>query len=132
MEGVLKNDIFLSLLGMRLAIIKEVLKDKYLRIIFAISALLLLIIFALICFKFIAVNNPIIVHFDAYRGIDFLGSRINIFGIFFTALVVFLINLVLSNILFYRERILSYIFASATLFFIVLVLVSVAAIISVN
>ena len=117
---------------MRLDIIKEIIKDKYLRIIFAISALLLLIIFALICFKFIAVNNPIIIHFDAYKGIDFLGSRINIFGLFFTTLIIFLINLVLSNILFYRERMLSYIFAAATLFFIILVLVSVAAIISVN
>ncbi|MFA5386242.1 MAG: hypothetical protein WC297_00995 [Candidatus Paceibacterota bacterium] len=117
---------------MRLAIIKEVIKDKYLRTIFAISALLLLIVFTLICFKFIGIRNPIIVHFDVYKGIDFLGSRIDVFGIFLAAVVIFLINLFLSNHLFYRERFLSYVFAATTLFLVVLALIAIAAIISVN
>ncbi len=111
---------------------KLIFKDKYLRIIFCLSSAILLVVFLLISLKFWNVKKLIIIHFDAYKGIDFLGSRLDVFGILITAVVIFLINFFLSNLLFYRERFLSYIFAAVTLFFVILILIAVAAIISVN
>jgi len=119
----------------RISIVKNtklIIKDKYLRVIFAINAAILLVVFALIYSNFIGIKSPIIIHFDAYKGIDFLGTRIDIFGIFLSALVIFVINLFFANYLFYRERFLSYLFASTTLFLMILFLIAVAAIISVN
>lgn len=111
---------------------KLVFKDKYLRTIFCLSSVILLIILLLICLKFWNIQGPVIIHFDAYKGIDFLGSRFDVFGIFISALIIFIINLFLAEYLFYRERFLSYLFVSASLFFVILVLIAVATIISVN
>jgi len=111
---------------------KLILKDKYLRTIFCLSSAILFVVVLLVCLKFWGIKKPIIVHFDAYKGIDFLGSRLDIFVIFASALIIFVINLFLTEYLFYRERFLSYLFASVNLFFVILVLIAAAAIISVN
>jgi hypothetical protein len=111
---------------------KLIFKDKYLRTVFCISLVVLLVVFVLICSKFLQTQKPIIIHFDAYKGIDFLGSRIDVFGILLSAATIFLINMFLAEFLFYRERFLSYFFGASTLFFTILILIVVASIVSVN
>jgi len=110
----------------------NLIKDKYLRVV-AVASLLILFLTALIFyFTLGSITTPLIIHFDAYKGIDFLGSRLDVFGILLSALVMILINLFLSNFLYNRERFLSYIFTFVSLLISILILIAIGVIISVN
>ncbi len=77
-------------------------------------------------------TSSLIVHFDAYKGIDFLGNKIDVFGILLSALVMVLINLFLAEFLYNRERFLSYIFGFISFGLILLILIAISVIISAN
>lgn len=107
-------------------------KDKYLRAIFGISFIILIFIFLLALLKLGNVATPLIIHFDAYKGIDFLGGKAEVFGILISVFSMLLINAFLANFLYNRERFLSYILGFAGLGLMILILIAVSVIISVN
>lgn len=112
--------------------LKKILKDKYLRIVFGISFFVFLIASVFAAAKFWDAAGPLIIHFDAFKGIDWVGSRIDVFGIFISALVMFLINVFLANFIYERERFLSYLFSFASLVLSILFLAAIITINSVN
>ncbi|OGY67789.1 MAG: hypothetical protein A3B16_02910 [Candidatus Zambryskibacteria bacterium RIFCSPLOWO2_01_FULL_45_43] len=109
-----------------------VLKDKYLTSLFLISAILLVISFSFAYVNFSDTFNLLVIHFDSFRGIDFLGDRSDVAAILGTAAVVFLINGLLAHVFYFRERFLSYALAVGTVFFSLLILIGINVIISVN
>ena len=109
-----------------------ILKDKYLISIFGLSFFTLLIAFLIAFFKIGGITNPIIIYFDAYRGVNILGDKIDIFGIFTSAFAAELINFFLSIFLYNRERFISYIFSFGSFALSILILIAVSVIISVN
>jgi hypothetical protein len=110
----------------------NLIKDKYLRVV-AVAGLLILFLSAIIFYLALgSTGQRLIIHFDAYKGIDFLGDRLDVFGILLSALVMILINLSLSDFLYNRERFLSYIFAFVSLLLSILILIIISVIINVN
>ena len=113
-------------------ILQNIIKDKYLRVVFALS-------FAVFIFNFIfsfselaGIGDRIIIHFDAFRGIDFFGSARDVFGILLVALSMVAVNLFLADYLYHRERFLSFILSFVSLTITILILIAVSVIISVN
>jgi len=113
-------------------IFKNILKDKYFRVVSAIS-LLLWLVAGLIFYAWPgSSSHSLILHFDANKGVDFLGGEGDIFGILLSGLIIILINLFLSNFLYNRERFLAYIFSFANLLVSILILIVISVIINVN
>ena len=110
----------------------NIIKDKYLRVVAGLNLLILILATLIFYVRLGSVTTPLVIHFDAYKGIDFLAGRIEVFGILLSALVIILINLFLADFLYNRERFLSYIFAFISLELTVLILIVIGVIISVN
>jgi len=96
------------------------------------SIILLLISFGAVYVSLSGVNNLLIIHFDSYRGIDFLGEKGQVFGILAVAFSVTLINFWLVKVFYYRNRFLAYFLSFFTVFFLTLILITAIVIISVN
>jgi len=112
-------------------ILKNILKDKYLRVTVAISVFVLFL--TAIIFSFAEpFNERLILHFDSYNGIDFLGGKWQVFGILFAALVILVINFYLSDFLYSRDRFISYLFVFSGLLLSILILMAVSVIIYIN
>jgi hypothetical protein len=110
----------------------NLVKDKYLRIIGGLSLLILSLAAAIFYLKLGSTTTPLIVHFEAGKGVDFLAGRLEVFGILISGLFIILINLFLAGFLYFRERFLSYIFTFIGLLVSVLILIAIAVIINVN
>ncbi|MCH7908850.1 MAG: hypothetical protein IIB38_04450, partial [Candidatus Hydrogenedentes bacterium] len=65
--------------------------------------------------KLIDVQHLLIIHFDSFSGIDFLGSKWEVYGILLSGIFLNLINGFLVTVFYYRERLLSYLLAFSNL-----------------
>lgn len=110
----------------------NIIKDKYLRVVFSLSFLFLLFGGAMTYGNLREVAPPFVVHFDIYRGIDFFGGWFEITGVLISAFAMLLTNIFLADFLYKRERFLSYIFGFVSFGLAVLILVATGVIISVN
>lgn len=110
----------------------NIAKDKSLRLVFGLSFLIMVFEFVFVYFKLIGADTPLVIHFDIYRGIDFIGGKMEVFGVLFSFLAMLAVNLFLSEFLYYRERFLSYLFGFVGLGLSILILIAVSVIISVN
>ena len=94
-----------------------------------------LIVCASLLLAYWAFNEPqglLIVHFDPFKGIDFLGTRRDVFGIGITGVAAITVNILLSRYLYLRDRFLSWTLAAGTLAFSILVFIAIATIVSNN
>lgn len=110
----------------------NIIKDKYIRVVGAVSLLILILAGVIFYLTLGLIEQPLIIHFDAYKGVDFLGSQMDVFGILAIGLITLLINFFLSDFLYNRERFLSYIFSFVSLLFSILILIIISVIINVN
>lgn len=74
-------------------------------------------------------GQVIVIHFNAFRGIDFLGTRAHVLGIGFIALFINLLNVALSKFLQSRDKFLSAALATANLALMILALAAVVTIV---
>jgi hypothetical protein len=118
--------------GTMIVIFNKIIKDKYLRVVGGLSLFILLVSTLIFYVGEDSMTSPLTIHFDAYKGINFLGSKIQVYGIIISALVMVLINLFLAGFIYRRERFLSYIFGFASLELSILILIVIGVIISVN
>lgn len=84
-------------------------------------------------FRTIAPTNlPIILHYNIYFGIDVVGNWKSVF--FMPTLAVFLLlaNVILSRFFYYKERLVSYLFAGTALAIQLLMAVGVISVIIIN
>lgn len=109
-----------------------ILKDKYLRIAFGASLFLLAISGIISYVYFGDTETPFILHFDRYERIDFFGDTSKMFGVVATGLAMIIINLILANLLYTRERFLSYVFAWVSVGVTTLILFAILAIVGAN
>ncbi len=71
--------------------------------------------FATLYIKFYNVTHTIVIHFDAIKGIDFLGTRGDAMRIGLLGLAFVVANTVLVKLFEHRERMLAWAIAGATL-----------------
>ncbi len=109
-----------------------IVKDKMTALPFAASIAFLLVALCVAYIAFADTGGLLIVHFDAYRGIDFLGNADNVFGIIAISAAAVAVNAFLADELYWRERFLAYIMAAAAALFSLLILIAVFAIVSIN
>ena len=117
---------------MKSILISKLARDRYFSIAAGLSLMALIVAAGLFYVQLGSSDKPLILHFDSYRGIDFLGNKAEVFKIIFSTLVIFLINFFLAAFLYNRRRFLSYMFVFATLAISVLILMAIGVIISVN
>lgn len=101
--------------------------DK-LRILFAFSSLALVSAILVAYFAFINTSHVLVVHFNALNGINYLGTRADVFGIGAVAFVINLVNVSLARFLYQREKIFAYILAVANTVFMALVFAAIVVI----
>ncbi|MDI6717793.1 MAG: hypothetical protein QMD86_01970 [Patescibacteria group bacterium] len=112
--------------------ISKIKNDKNLKIIFAASFIIFLAAAGVIFADFGNKNEPVIIHFDAYKGIDHIGNKIEMFGILFLEMTILLVNLFLSDFIYSRERFFSYVLGFVNLVISALVFIAAIAINSIN
>lgn len=108
-----------------------ILKDKHLAPVFALAAIVWVIDFSLVYVNILDAANVLVIHFDAFKGVDFFGGKSDVYDIIVTAAIVWLINISMAQMFYYREKFLSYVIAGSTLVYMVLILLAVNAIISI-
>lgn len=79
--------------------------------------------------KFFPRKDLFVIHQDVFKGIDWVGGRVEITGIILLVFAMSAINAVLAEFIYDRERFLSYLFSYSTL---VLNILFVAAAITIN
>lgn len=93
-------------------------RNRFFAASFYISFALALCVFAAALFSywFFRANDAVSLHYSIYFGVDWIGGLFNfvIFGAL--AAAVFVINFILSNLFFNKQKILAYIFSGATMF----------------
>ncbi|OHB22602.1 MAG: hypothetical protein A2939_04290 [Parcubacteria group bacterium RIFCSPLOWO2_01_FULL_48_18] len=108
----------------------SIVKNRNLLVIFSIAFVLWCIAAGLAFFNFSSIASPLIIHFDVYRGLDFLGSRGHIFNIIIIAFVLLVTDCLLASVLLETEKILSYyigffsMFINAVVLMVILVLMN--------
>lgn len=112
--------------------IPVVLKDKYMATAFVLSLVLLVSAFFIAYVNFWDAGNILVIHSSPFKGADFFGVKNDVFGIIIASAIVWLMNMALAQEFYYKERFLSYLLAFSTLFFTVLILVTIDGIISLN
>jgi hypothetical protein len=109
-------------------VFSNIIKDKYLRVVGALSLLVLLVAGIIFYLQLGAEPTTLIIHFNAEKGSNLLGGR----GDLFTAFFIILVNSFLADFIYKRERLLSYLFSFSGLALAILILMAVSAIIAVN
>ncbi|MFH1759301.1 MAG: hypothetical protein ABH822_01930 [Patescibacteria group bacterium] len=110
----------------------NVFKDKILLSAFGASLFILLIGFSVAFVALADVRHLLVIHFDSYSGIDFLGDKSDVFGALLSGLALTIINGLLAIAFYLRERLLSYILAFSSILVSLLILITIFVIVSVN
>ncbi|PIR07246.1 hypothetical protein COY65_01285 [Candidatus Jorgensenbacteria bacterium CG_4_10_14_0_8_um_filter_39_13] len=110
----------------------KIFQFKTISIIWLFNLILLIFIAGLIYFNSPRLNPPLVIHFDSYKGVDFLGEVTTIWGIWLAIFVFNILNMFLTEFFLYRERFLSYFSTAVSAILNLLLLVVIGTIISLN
>ncbi|MDI6820902.1 MAG: hypothetical protein QMD65_01860 [Patescibacteria group bacterium] len=111
---------------------KEFFSQKILFFALVLSLAIFLVSAGLIATHIGNLPDTTIIHFDSFSGIDFFGEPLDLWWIWGIGIFMAIINIVLGNEFFYRERIATYLFFATNLLISILILIVIATIISVN
>lgn len=110
----------------------NILKQKILVIFLIVTAVLLLAGFALVYFKVGSLSAPLVLHFDAFKGVDLFGGHANLWRLWGVGALLTLLNAFLGEAFFNKERMLTYLFLGVNILLSLLLLLAISTIISVN
>ena len=113
-------------------ILEVMFKNIYIRNSLVLSFVLILIAFGTAYISLRNADYLLVIHFTGGRGIDFLGTKGDIFNVLFSGLAASLVNVFLIGVFYDRVRFLSYLFSFFNIVFGTLLLIAVGVIISVN
>lgn len=109
-----------------------IFREKILLVLIGISAALFVASLLLGVFRLNGLSYPIILHFDAFRGVDFVGNLTDFWSIWAGGIIIAAANLRLAGALFHRERFLSYLFVSVNVLIALLALIITGVVASAN
>ena len=110
----------------------KIYKDKILFSTYLASAILLVIGFSLIYVGLFDVKSLLVIHLNPFSGIDFLGVRLDAYGILLVGIVLNLFNGFLSVALYDRDKFLSRLIGFSTTFLSLLILLVISVIVAAN
>ena len=82
--------------------------------------------------NFYKTSDLLIMHYDGYKGIDFLGDKGDVFSLIGISAAMVILNVWLANRVYFKERFLAYLLSFSSLVLSILILIGVFAIISIN
>jgi hypothetical protein len=82
--------------------------------------------------KVSGLGYPVIIHFDQFRGVDFIGTASDFWGIWLGSFIMLSLNTSLSIVFFRRERFLTYLFLSADVLLALFMLIFTAVVVATN
>ena len=112
-----------------------IFKDNFFRVTFLLAILLNFSIWSLIAFKFIPlveVGQPIPLHYNIYFGIDFIGDWYKLLFIPLLGIFFIITNFILSDIVYLRDKVISYFLLGANVFTQLILLIGTYMIILIN
>ncbi len=112
--------------------IPEILKQKPLLILSGITGGIIAINLVFLFTKLGGLSYPLVLHFDSFHGVDFLGDVSDFWGIWLGGAVLITLNFFLGGALFRKERVLSYVFFATNVLLATLLFVITAIIIATN
>ncbi len=113
-------------------VIPRIFKDTKTVLPFGTSFFILVVAFSVAYMNLKNLSNLLVVHFDVYKGIDFLGNKTDVFNVLYFGGIVIILNMILAHSIYLRERFLAYVLAFISPVFSALIFISVLAIISIN
>lgn len=102
------------------------------RLLFLASFTILVIALGVAYVKLADHDALLILHFDTYRGIDFLGSKFDVFNIIFVGMGLTVLNYLIARNLFRKDPLWAQLLAGASVFFSLLIFIALLVIIAVN
>ncbi len=114
------------------AAIPSIFKQKPLIILSGLSGVAIFGSLILAFSKLGGLSYPLVLHFDNFQGVDFLGGTTDFWSIWLGGFACVILNFVLSETLFEKERVLSYVFLVANLLISLLLFVITAVTIAAN
>lgn len=103
---VILKDFLLS--GFKVVVARPYWKDKQIMIIFFLSALLNIFTWIFLFYSQKENNHPIILHYNLFFGVDYLGNYEKIYLIPLAGLAIIIVNSILGHLLYLREKLASY------------------------
>jgi hypothetical protein len=97
-----------------------------------ISGLFLLIGFSVAFVKLAQIDHLLIIHFDSFQGIDFLGGKSHVYGILASGLFLNLLNVFLAGAFYPSQRFLAYLLVFFNILLSLLIMLIMFVIVSVN
>jgi hypothetical protein len=110
----------------------ELFKSRILVSLTALSAVLVLVSVGVVFFNLEVLPSKLIIHFDAFRGVDFFGDITDVWWLTGLVACMVALNLGLAVGFFYRERIASYLLVATNVLLSLLLLIAIVTVISVN
>ncbi|MBI4159924.1 hypothetical protein HY504_02035 [Candidatus Wolfebacteria bacterium] len=111
---------------------RDILHDKYLRVVFGLAFAVLAGSVILIAWGLNPEARMFILHFTREQGADRFGTRLDVFGVPGVGIAIVAINLFLADFLYRRERFLSFLFGFGSFLLSVLLFIAVSVMVSVN
>lgn len=96
--------------GFRIIVFKPYWHDRYINSVLFVSIFLNLINWAYLASNRTSGDYPIILHYNLFFGVDFLGNYNMVFLIPLVGVIVFLVNSLLGHIFYRAEKLAAYIF----------------------
>lgn len=112
-----------------------IFKDKFSKIFFFSSLLLNFFIWGFLYLKFSSLSGArdlLPLHYNIYFGIDFVGKWYKIFIMPTTGIFFIIINFFVADIIYLRDKAISYFLTGASLFIQVMLVLAAMAIVSIN
>ena len=77
-------------------------------------------------------SSPLVIHFDGFNGVDFFGTEGSLWSIWILGVIIGILNTAFGEMLFSRERIISYIFFVMTTILSLIALITASVIVTIN
>jgi len=110
----------------------EIFKHKLLVVFLVITGLILALGGVIIVGNAGNLPQQLILHFDSFHGIDMFGEYADLWLVWITGFMFAVLNAVLAEEFFYKNRVLTYIFLSVNVIIALLTLIVVSTVISVS
>ncbi|MEX1014709.1 MAG: hypothetical protein WDZ80_06125 [Candidatus Paceibacterota bacterium] len=78
------------------------------------------------------VSYPLILNFSSYEGVNLMGEASDLWNVISIAVAISIINIILSYLFFFRERLISYVILGTNVIILTLLFIGVSHIISIN
>jgi hypothetical protein len=112
-----------------------IFRDNFFRVNFSLSIIINFLIWVFIAWRFIPLvkpGEPMPLHFNIYFGIDFIGEWYKLLFIPLLGIIFILTNFFLADILYLRDKIISFFLLGASTFAQIILFIAVYMIILIN